>query len=87
MALFDQKKPQALFTLHGDMDNLTLIWGSIWAKIRQVATDIKSIRSRHVLTNVNQASEGSVGEKGDCFNSPNVFSSGSPIGIKSSNIE
>lgn len=58
MDLFDQKKPQALFTLHGDMDNLTLIWGSIWAKIRQVATDSKSIRSRHVMSDVNQASEG-----------------------------
>lgn len=56
MDLFDQKKPQALFTLHGDMDNLILIWGSIGAKIRQVAADIKSIRSGHLMTNVNQAS-------------------------------
>ena len=27
MDLFDQKKPQALFTLDGDIDNLILIWG------------------------------------------------------------
>lgn len=55
------------------MDNLIFIWGSIWAKIRQVTTNIKSIRSGHVMTNVNQASEGSIGEKGNCFNSPNLF--------------
>lgn len=57
MHLFDQKKPQALFTLHRDMDNLILIWGSMGAKIRQVATVIKSLQSRHQMTNINQTSE------------------------------
>ena len=37
------------------------------------------------MTNVNQASEGSTGEKGNCFNSLNLFSCGSPDWIKSFN--
>lgn len=66
--LFEPKKPRGPFTLHRDIDNLILIWGSVWATIRQGATVIKSLKSGCLMTNVNQASEGSAAEKGHCYN-------------------
>lgn len=76
--LFDQKKSQGLFSLDGGTDNLILIYGCVWAKIRQVANVTKSLRSGHSMTNVYQESEGGTGQKGSCFNSLDLFSCGSP---------